>query len=258
MTNYLRPLALIVMCAGAMGACGSDGDSDGSPAGTSSTTGTSPEQTGSVCEAAAECYPNVAQGDLLGDALCLTDVRGGYCTHTCTLDSDCCAAEAECETSLAQVCSPFQSTGQMMCFLSCEPDDISDGLDEQEYCQREASRDFICRSSGGGVNNRKVCVPGDCGLGAACAADADCSGDLTCALTVQGGYCTRLDCGSNVDCPDGSRCVNWDEGTSFCLVECQQESDCSFCRGNDLRSSCSTDIAFADGDSSQAVCVPPR
>ena len=34
-------------------------------------------------------------------------------------------------------------------------------MDPTEFCQREAHPDFICRSSGGGSNNRKVCVPGD-------------------------------------------------------------------------------------------------
>lgn len=238
----------------AAGGCGSDDDSDSSNG--SSTSG-SPEQTGAICEVASECYPHVAEGDLVGDALCLTEVRGGYCTHTCTADDDCCAAEGECDTDLTQVCSPFQSTGQTMCFLSCEADDISDGRDEQTYCQQEASPDFICRSSGGGSANRKVCVPGDCGVGAACAGDSDCSGNLTCVGSFRGGYCTQQGCSSNEDCPGDSRCVTQGDH-NYCLAPCQNENDCSFCRGDDLKATCTTDADFVDGDDSVSVCVPPR
>jgi hypothetical protein len=46
----------------------------------------------------------------------------------------------------------------MMCFLSCEADVIGN-LDEATYCHDFAHVDFGCRSSGGGVQNRKVCVP---------------------------------------------------------------------------------------------------
>jgi hypothetical protein len=58
----------------------------------------------------------------------------------------------------------------MLCFLSCEEDDIrahehelfGDGgtLDATLFCQRRAGAQFSCRSSGGGSQNRKVCVPG--------------------------------------------------------------------------------------------------
>ena len=255
MRNALGTLILLTFAAAnCLGGCGSD-DSDDSD-GTS--TDGSPEPTGATCEADDECYPDVGDGALVGDELCLTDVRGGYCTHTCTDDADCCAAEGECKTDLEQVCSPFQSTGQMLCFLSCEADDIPDERDEQEYCQEEASRDFICRSSGGGSDNRKICVPGDCDVGAACDDDADCSGDLICARTPRGGYCTVTSCFTNDHCPNDSLCVRWSDTVSYCAARCQADSDCSFCRGDDVRATCTTDADFVEGDDSAAVCVPPR
>lgn len=254
MHRTLQSLAIAALGAAlALSACGSDDEDDGA---SGPNTG-SPEQTGSTCESPNECYPDVAEGQLLGEALCLAEVRGGYCTHTCSADEDCCAAEGECETDLHQVCSPFQATGQMMCFLSCEAGDIPDGLDEQQYCQREASRDFICRSSGGGAQNRKICVPGDCGVGAACGESADCSGDLECVLGFDGGYCTRSGCTSDAECPGDSRCVQWDEDESYCLAPCGTESDCSFCRGDDLTGSCASDVEFVEAEP-VSVCIPRR
>src|SRR5947207_1844368 len=91
-------------------ACGSSGGSS-SP----------PTQTGQSCTAAAQCYPGLQEGGALkGTVTCLTQVSGGYCTHTCSVDTDCCAVNGECTASRPQVCSPFESTAQKYCFLSCE------------------------------------------------------------------------------------------------------------------------------------------
>lgn len=112
------------------------------------------ENTGEACEIPEDCYPEVNHDDLQGEVVCMDRVDGGYCTHHCTVDEDCCAAEGECETGLAQVCAPFESTGEYFCFLSC------DGVeDENAFCQDNAHPRFICRSTGGGSDNEKVCVP---------------------------------------------------------------------------------------------------
>jgi hypothetical protein len=112
------------------------------------------ENTGHTCTAVDQCYPGVNPADLLGAAVCLDRVPGGYCTHLCVDDTDCCAVDGECETGFPQVCAPFESTGDRYCLLSCE------GVaDETTYCQDHASSDFGCRSTGGGAANRKVCVP---------------------------------------------------------------------------------------------------
>lgn len=116
------------------------------------------ENAGSSCIDESDCYPYVDPGDIEGDIVCMDRVSGGYCTHTCTDDSDCCAADGECETGHPQVCAPFESTGQYYCFLSCESDDIG-SYDESDYCYEFAHTSFSCRSTGGGSDNRKVCVP---------------------------------------------------------------------------------------------------
>jgi hypothetical protein len=119
-----------------------------------------PEYAGQSCAQPAECYSNLDAGALKGEVQCLTRVQDGYCTHLCQTDADCCAVPGECPGGRTQVCAPFESTGQMMCFLSCESADVSAaGVPEGEYCQRFAHPAFNCRSSGGGKDNRKVCVP---------------------------------------------------------------------------------------------------
>lgn len=217
----------------------------------------SPDHVGSVCEVPADCYPEVDHSDLEGAVICMERVRGGYCTHECDSDTDCCATEGECATDLPQVCSPFESTGIRMCFLSCEASDVqaAGASDEQTFCQHEASHDFICRSSGGGSANRKVCVPGDCGVGASCADDVDCDADLECIADFDGGHCGRRGCASNAECPGGSVCIAI-EDTHYCVRTCADESDCGFCRPPHVAATCTTDVAFVEDGSAAPVCLP--
>lgn len=172
----------------AVGGCGSDDEGEGSGGSSGGNGGSAgrPENTGAACEVADDCFGDVtADGGVIGEATCLDRVEGGYCTHTCETDDDCCAVEGECDTDLRQVCAPFESLGQKFCFLSCEEEDVNagtagasaggaagdDGVDDDtEYCRREAGSAFICRSTGGGAQNRKVCVPEGDGSGSAAGA----------------------------------------------------------------------------------------
>ena len=123
--------------------------------------GATPTNTGQACTSVDQCYPGVKAGDLVGDAACLDKVTGGYCTHLCAQDADCCAAAGECPGNRAEVCSPFESTDMMYCFLSCEDTDLAKTTltDADAYCHSYAGAAFGCRSTGGGANNRKVCAP---------------------------------------------------------------------------------------------------
>jgi hypothetical protein len=187
MASFRSPLiasSFLLLAAAHPIGCGSDSSTPGGggPGGGASGSsgdaaigdGRGPEQTGQSCKTAADCYPSLDGGTLLGKVMCLDRVTGGYCTHLCQSDADCCAVPGECLTGFKQVCSPFESTGQMMCFLSCEavdlhvaPDAGADAavLEATAYCQAYATSEFICRSSGGGSKNRKVCVPGGGGAG---------------------------------------------------------------------------------------------
>jgi hypothetical protein len=134
----------------------------------------SPEPTGSVCQEAADCYAGLDTDELAGDVACIDKVEDGYCTHECETDDDCCAVEGECRTGFKQVCASFENTDVKYCFLSCEDEDLvaaggaagASGVDANEYCEREANPRFICRSTGGGVENRLACLP-DGGMGGA-------------------------------------------------------------------------------------------
>jgi hypothetical protein len=140
------PLAVLFAL---LSACGSSDD------------GAGPTNTGQACKVAADCYPGLDPTTLKGDPVCMTRVPDGYCTHACTQDLDCCAVAGECPNGLPQVCAPFESTGEMNCFLSCEAADVTNAgfTDSTAFCQAKANAAFICRSTGGGSQNRKVCVP---------------------------------------------------------------------------------------------------
>ncbi len=210
--------AILVMSAGA---CGSDDDGDGDSDDTDR-----PEQTGAACVTAADCYPDLDHEALQGEVRCLDRVPDGYCTHLCETDADCCAADGECPDDLRQVCSPFESTGLMMCFLSCEEEDWStaggagasgQNVDANEFCRDNAHSSFICRSSGGGNQNRKVCVPGGCGDAALTGVYADCvqSSDQATCEARGGTWVASGATAESCECPTGQ-----DE------CECTSSADC--------------------------------
>src|SRR5512141_1977082 len=195
-------LSLLTGCLAQLGwACSSDHKNGGAPA----PTATRPPNTGAMCTVPGDCYPGIQPTAIKGQVECI-DTQGGYCTHQCTAEADCCAAPGECAAGLAEVCSPFESSGQNLCFVSCDAS-VLGGLDEATYCQQNASPDFICRSSGGGSGNRKICMPGTCGVGAACTADTQCAAGLVCLTTLNGGYCGVAGCTTNASCPTGSLCL---------------------------------------------------
>lgn len=142
----------------------------------------SPEYTGSACKAPADCYGDIDAAALHGGAaVCIEKVTNGYCTHECQTDDDCCAVPGECRTGLKQVCASFENTDKKYCFLSCEEADIASatdagasdagvldgGFDGNQYCVKNTSAEFGCRSTGGGSNNRKACLPTGIGDGGA-------------------------------------------------------------------------------------------
>ena len=120
------------------------------------------EQVGTPCTAPAQCYPTVDAGAIRGEVICLTKYPGGYCTHRCQTDADCCAVAGECKTGFKQVCASFENQPDLYCLLSCDPADIAAAPNEgvtgtDAFCKKFAGDALTCRSSGGGAGNRKFC-----------------------------------------------------------------------------------------------------
>jgi hypothetical protein len=154
--------------------CG-DSDSNGESSSSGNTGGTGlTNETGQTCQTPEDCFTDVTAGEIVGESRCLDRVEGGYCTHLCEKSDDCCAVDGECAEGITQVCGPFESTGLMMCFISCENEQLG-GLEADKYCQ-DFHANFICRSTGGGSDNKKVCVPG--GAGTLCAVGDHCPVDF--------------------------------------------------------------------------------
>lgn len=151
----MRLAAALVIAVAAVAACGGgDSGSGGYVA---------PEQAGSACSSPATCYPDVKDaGAIQGAVQCLTKVSGGYCTHLCSSDADCCAAPGECRYNYLQVCAPFENQPESYCFLSCEDADVKAAhyTDANQFCHTFANAAFNCRSTGGSSSNRKVCMGG--------------------------------------------------------------------------------------------------
>ena len=98
------------------------------------------------CEAAADCLQQVPED---AEGVCLDKANEGFCSWACTDDGDCDDGAA----APPLVCASFESEAGRFCFPSC--DEALD--DDAEACPP----DFVCRSTGGGSENRKICFPSD-------------------------------------------------------------------------------------------------
>jgi hypothetical protein len=89
-----------------------------------------------------------------GEARCLTNVEGGYCSATCDDDADCCDG-VDCPEGVDIVCSTFEDSGERLCFINCR-DGAGPGGDP-EVCEEHAPG-MECRNTGGGIGEQ-VCLP---------------------------------------------------------------------------------------------------
>ena len=104
------------------------------------------------------------------------------------------------------------------------------------------------------------------GIGAECTVDTDClqpedDAGLAqeCLTEFTGGYCGIKDCASNEDCPEGSACVDHDNGSEYCFRVCDNKPECNANRAEDVESNCSANIEFVDDTTPDGTkaCVPP-
>ena len=70
-----------------------------------------------------------------------------------------------------------------------------------------------------------ACAPA---IGNTCETNVQCNtgnGEV-CDVSVEGGYCTLADCVPN-GCPSNNAvCVRFDDVSAFCMVRCEDDSDC--------------------------------
>lgn len=96
------------------------------------------------------------------------------------------------------------------------------------------------------------------GIGAECAAAADCADDtFICITRFAGGYCGIDGCLSDADCPEASACVTDDGGTNYCARLCEDKVDCNANRTEEFEANCVGSITFVDADRDGKACEPP-
>lgn len=103
------------------------------------------------CASVADCVDPVPEDT---EGVCLEKSQEGFCTWTCTHDDDC----DDGEHPHPLVCAGFEDEAGSFCFPSCDDGDSDDeggGEDGEGACPAG----FVCRSTGGGSANRKICFP---------------------------------------------------------------------------------------------------
>jgi hypothetical protein len=95
------------------------------------------------------------------------------------------------------------------------------------------------------------------GVGAACAADKDCTETGQTCLAFKGGYCGVSDCVNDAGCPAGSACVSHTDGKNYCFLICTDKPQCNLSRAVDVEANCSSNVTFVEGTVTAKACVPP-
>ncbi len=97
------------------------------------------------------------------------------------------------------------------------------------------------------------------GVGAACAANADCAETAPMCLPFKGGYCGVNNCETDAECPAGSACITHDDDVNDCFLLCDDKSVCNTHRTTENESNCGGSVTFveADAHAGAKACVPP-
>ncbi len=62
-------------------------------------------------------------------------------------------------------------------------------------------------------------------IGDSCTSSAECPTSSYCDLASPDGYCTISPCYPG-ECPEFSDCIEFPNGTSFCMASCSEDGDC--------------------------------
>lgn len=90
--------------------------------------------------------------------------------------------------------------------------------------------------------------------GAPCAMPAECEPGLDCYSSAElpGGYCAKVGCTADADCPPGSRCAADAAGSAICARICGSQQDCEPTQSQDC-----VNRLGPDGTCGRPVCVYP-
>lgn len=98
-------------------------------------------------------------------------------------------------------------------------------------------------------------------VGAECTASEECDVvdemALECLTQFKGGYCGLEGCTGDVDCPEVSACVNYDDGQNYCFRLCQDKPECNRERSAENESNCTGSVNFVDSRNDRKACEPP-
>jgi hypothetical protein len=209
--------------AGGQGGGGGSGGSSGSD-GSTSDPGLPDDTAGKACTDAAECGGGTCATTVLGTMIGGDPLPapGGYCTATCTSNTDCGAGGA----CIGAVMGFAEGT----CMATCSGDDCRDG--------------YIC---GGGIMILGVTIPDTCRprpatdqldddvAGKMCMEDDECAGGscllerptIGGAVAIPGGYCSGA-CLEDAHCGAGGVCVDsLLGGAGSCYEACASDPDCT-------------------------------
>jgi hypothetical protein len=102
----------------------------------------------------------------------------------------------------------------------------------------------------------RIGVGGECSQAAECeSADEDIT--LTCLTQFTGGYCGLEGCEGDGDCPEGSACIDYEDGNNYCFRVCVEKPECNENRSLENESNCSANVVFVDERNERKACVPP-
>ena len=107
-------------------------------------------------------------------------------------------------------------------------------------------------AQGGGAEIGEACmVPGDCMAGGTCLTTVDILSLIQ--LEFTGGYCSKMGCTSDAQCPEGSGCQTL---TSTCLQKCTRANECRTAEGYECVAPPAIPGGTGGGTAQQRYCLP--
>ncbi len=188
---------------------------------------------GGACESSADCdHPAFNEAEQ-----CVSSgFPNGFCTQSCRQSTT--SGAWICPDADTGAATPFTTTrcisanGAPRCVAECDFQKSETGCRPGYAC--------VLRSRHGQAQSIfPVCLPEPIqrwpgepepadDVGESCNTAADCA-HRSC-MSLPGGYCTKSYC-DTTGCPDGSTCYGFSGGETFCLQDCQRDSECREAEG---------------------------